>query len=63
LIPAALEDTAIVGLSFGPQSVKMSTGQLRQENGRWLIDDIVEAVPPEARWNPELDTIRLGSLY
>jgi hypothetical protein len=53
--PGCIEDTAIVGLSFGPQSIKRVQVNFVRENGRLLIDDIVEAVPPEAV-GPELDT-------
>jgi len=53
--PGYIEDTALVDLSFGPQSVKLIQVNFVRENGRWLIDDIVEAVPPGAM-EPCLDT-------
>lgn len=53
--PGYTEDTATVGLGFGPQSFKMIQLNFVQENGRWLIDGIVEAVPPGAM-EPGLDT-------
>jgi hypothetical protein len=43
--PGYLPDTAVVGLMFG-ESVKMVQVEFVEEGGRWLIDDIVEAVPP-----------------
>lgn len=53
--PGYLPDTAVVGLIFGEHSVRMIQVEFVQENGRWLIDDIVEATPPGAT-EPGLDT-------
>ncbi len=53
--PGYIEDTALVDLSFGPESVKLIQVNFVRENGRWLIDDVVEAVPPGAM-EPGLDT-------
>jgi hypothetical protein len=44
--PGFLSDTVVVGLYFGPDSVKMIQVSCVPELGHWLIDDIGEARPP-----------------